>query len=47
MMTIEEMKIKVASNYQAWKSKIELEQNGYDEETAIALVYRIWFNEEV
>lgn len=45
-MTIQDMKIKVASNYMAWKSKMDLEQKGYDEETAIAWVYRVWFGNE-
>ena len=39
----EEMKNKVASNYKAWKAKMELENNGYDEVTAIVWVYRVWF----
>lgn len=42
-MTREEMKNKVASNYNAWKAKMELERNGYDEVTAIVWVYRVWF----
>ena len=41
--SFEEMKSKVASNYKAWKAKMELESNGYDEVTAVAWVYRIWF----
>ena len=42
-MTLEEMRAKIASNYEAWKAKTEIEQNGYDEETAITWVYKIWF----
>ena len=41
--SFEEMKNKVASNYNAWKAKMELESNGYDEVTAVAWVHRIWF----
>ena len=44
-MTIQEMKSKIAGNYEAWKAKMEIEKNGYDEETAIAWVYRIWFED--
>lgn len=41
--SFEEMKTKVASNYKAWKAKMELESNDYDEVTAVAWVYRVWF----
>lgn len=40
-----EMKKKVASNYKAWQAKMQIEKNGYDEVTAIAWVYRIWFED--
>lgn len=38
-----EMKSKVTDNYEAYKAKMELEKSGYDEVTAVAWVYRIWF----
>lgn len=45
-MTLKEMKAKIVKNYTAFKTMLELQECGYDEETAVGWIYGTWFEKE-